>query len=237
MRKRKRKNKEVVCGTSQLTISEVKISRHSPSVFHLFFADDSFVFLEASEESTSHLKSILNNYQFLLGQKDKYLGIPSLILRCKKDMFKFLEDKFRKTISRWKGACLSPAGKETLIKSIAFSFPIHAMTCFKLPRDIYKKFDRLISNFWWGNSSTSKPIHWTSWHSLSKSKLHGGMGFRNFETLNQALLAKQGWSLFNRSNNLAAKIFQREILSQLLVHSCYNWPQSVLDLAESSLWG
>ncbi|CAN0907002.1 hypothetical protein LINGRAHAP2_LOCUS24562 [Linum grandiflorum] len=55
----------------QLTqvLSGVKISRHSPSISHLFFADGCFIFLEASKDSASHLKVLLDKYQFLSGQK------------------------------------------------------------------------------------------------------------------------------------------------------------------------
>ncbi|CAN0902963.1 LINE-1 reverse transcriptase homolog [Linum grandiflorum] len=44
-----------------------------------------------------------------IGMQDKYLGIPSLVPRSKKDMFRDLEDKLRKRLAGWKNACLSAA--------------------------------------------------------------------------------------------------------------------------------
>ncbi|CAN0906205.1 LINE-1 reverse transcriptase homolog [Linum grandiflorum] len=62
-----------------------------------------------------------------IGSQDKYLGLPSLIPKSKKDMFKSLEDKLRRKLTGWKSTNLSLAGKEILIKSVATSFPLYAM--------------------------------------------------------------------------------------------------------------
>ncbi|CAN0860250.1 hypothetical protein LINGRAHAP2_LOCUS7896, partial [Linum grandiflorum] len=122
------------------------IAKFAPRISHLFFADDSFIFLKAEADSISCLRNLFNQYQQLSGEKinfgkfafyfshntppslqefygrilgvksigfqDKYLGIPSLVPRSKKAMFRELEDKLRKRLVGWKNACLSPAGKE-----------------------------------------------------------------------------------------------------------------------------
>lgn len=46
----------------------VKVWRNAPSFNHLLFADDSLIFLKASEDSALHLQSILNLYENCSGQ-------------------------------------------------------------------------------------------------------------------------------------------------------------------------
>ena len=62
--------------------------------------------------------------------------------------------------------------------------------------------------FWWGQKQHESKIAWIGWKKLSQPKLKGGMGFRNLQAFNLALLAKQGWRLLTNQNSLVAKIFK-----------------------------
>ena len=48
---------------------------------------------------------------------------------------------------------------------------------------------------------------WVSWKKC-KSKLYGGMGFRNLQAFNLALLAKQGWQILTHPNSLVARVYK-----------------------------
>ncbi|KAL5847619.1 hypothetical protein ACOSQ3_011143 [Xanthoceras sorbifolium] len=47
-----------------------------------------------------------------------------------------------------------------------------------------------------------------SWDFLCRHKLKGGLGFRNLESFNQSLLAKQGWILLEYPDSLAARVLK-----------------------------
>lgn len=60
----------------------------------------------------------------------KYFGLPEQFGRKKKLMLQYISEKVRSKINGWQTRFLSTAGKETLIKSVAYAMPIYAMNCF-----------------------------------------------------------------------------------------------------------
>ena len=49
---------------------------------------------------------------------------------------------------------------------------------------------------------------WVGWRKMCKSKLQGGMGFRNLKAFNSAMLAKQGWRLLSNPSSLVARLYR-----------------------------
>ena len=55
-------------------------------------------------------------------------------------------------IKGWQTRYLSDAGKETLIKAVAYAMPIYSMNCFKVPIELCSETDSIIARFWWGST-------------------------------------------------------------------------------------
>ena len=85
---------------------------------------------------------------------------------------------------------LSMGGKEILIKAVAQTIPIYTMSCFQLPNGLCDDLESMMRNFWWGQKDQETKIAWVGWRKMCKSKLQAGMGFRNLQAFNLAMLAK-----------------------------------------------
>ena len=95
-----------------------------------------------------------------------------------------------------------------LIKTAVQAIPTYTMSCFKLPKGLIKELEVMIKKIWWGNCSGSRKTHWVKWDRLCEAKEVGGMGFKEIEKFNDALLAKQVWQLINNSNSLCHRVFK-----------------------------
>nr|GMC69537.1 uncharacterized protein LOC109164833 [Ipomoea batatas] len=83
------------------------------------------------------------------------------------------------------------------------------MSVFLIPKDIVRDIECAINAFWWGTEYGSrKGICWKSWSKLCTPKDWGGIGFRQFDQFNSALLYKQAWRLIQNPSSLVARVFQ-----------------------------
>jgi hypothetical protein len=121
---------------------------------------------------------------------EKYLGMPTDVGTSTNGAFKYLKDRVWKKIQGWLEMLLSSGGKEVLIKSVAQALTTYCMSCFKLPRGLCKHINGLIRNFWWGSKEGKRKTCWVAWEAMTKPKGLGGLGFRDIELFNVALLAR-----------------------------------------------
>ena len=108
------------------------------------------------------------------------------------------------------------------------------MGCFKLPKSLCKDIESLVQEFQWGYSGNSRKIHWTAWKKLCAPKSHRGLGFRDLENFNLALLGKQIWRLVHNKDSMFYKVFKARFFpncsildSGVKTMGSYAW-QSVL---------
>ncbi|KAH0991187.1 hypothetical protein GBA52_002670 [Prunus armeniaca] len=81
------------------------------------------------------------------------------------------------------------------------------MGVFQLPQTLCKELSAMIARFWWGKSN-QRGIHWMGWRMLCQPKCMGGLGLKNFEAFNKALVAKQAWRILEKPNSLVPKILK-----------------------------
>ncbi|XP_027088726.1 uncharacterized protein LOC113782471 [Coffea eugenioides] len=143
-----------------------------------------------------------------------------VITRTKELIFGYIEDNIRRRMQNWKNKFLSSAGKEILSKSVATAMPTYTMACFKLHCKLCKEICALMANYWRGEQDNRNKIHWVSWKKMTKDKKEGGLGFKDIQSFNKALPAKQIWRIITHPNLLANKVFKAKYFSKGNIQSC-----------------
>ncbi|XP_050237967.1 uncharacterized protein LOC126687449 [Mercurialis annua] len=220
----------------------IQLTRHCPSISHLFFADDSLIFAQITPTTSSVVKHIIQSYGQASGQiinltkssvsfsrntpeslanqimqelnlslmlpSDKYLGLPVQVLSSKNVTFAGLLSILQSKLSGWKEKFLSQGGKEVLIKAVLMAIPVYAMMCFLLPKSLNNRINRLISKFWWGEHNEDRKIAWVAWAKMCRSKWQGGLGIRDLDAFNRALLAKQCWRIMQNPDSVLFQLWK-----------------------------
>ena len=145
----------------------------------------------------------------------KYLGLPSFIGRSKNQVFSILKERVGQKLAGWKGKLLFMGGKEILIKAVAQAIPTYTMSCFQLPQ---------------GQKHQETKMAWVGWKQMCYPKFKGGLGFRNLQAFNVAMLAKQAWRILTNPTSLFARVLKAryfpsgDILSAILgSNPSYSW--------------
>ena len=95
----------------------------------------------------------------VIKQHEKYIGLPSLVGKNKRNTFNDIKETLGKKLAGWKEKLLSKASKEILIKVVALVIPTYTMSCFKIPESLCDDLTSMIRNFWWGQNPRRGKFH------------------------------------------------------------------------------
>lgn len=77
---------------------------------------------------------------------EKYLGMPAVVGRSKREVFAYLKDIVWNRIKRWNERDFSMAGREVLIKAVLQAIPTYVMSCFLIPSTCSKRSKSLLGS-------------------------------------------------------------------------------------------
>jgi hypothetical protein len=113
-----------------------------------------------------------------------------------------------KCLNSWNSRQLSFGGRITLINSVLTSLPLYYFSFFKAPCCVLKSLESIQRNFLWGSGPEQRKVCWVKWDQICLPKERGGLGVKNLEYFNLALLAKWKWRFINDGDAIWAGILR-----------------------------
>ncbi|CAA7048221.1 unnamed protein product [Microthlaspi erraticum] len=154
------------------------------------------------------------------GGNGKYLGLPEAFGRKKKDLFNAVVDRIRQRAISWSSKQLSGAGKLVMLKSVLSSMPTYSMSCFKLPVNLCQRIQSVLTRFWWDGNDGKRKMCWIAWDKLTLGKREGGLGLRDIQCFNDALLSKLSWRLISNPECLLARLLKGKYFPETTFLDC-----------------
>ncbi|KAF3788495.1 Transposon TX1 uncharacterized protein [Nymphaea thermarum] len=106
-----------------------------------------------------------------------YLGLQITLSPPTPSFWDGLEQKLSDRLQCWQGKLLSFSGRITLAKHCLASIPLHALSVFRPPVAVLRRFDKLIRKFVWnGDRPSDRLAHWDV---VAFPHLLGGAGVTN----------------------------------------------------------
>ena len=180
---------------------------------------------------TQFIQQVKNQWGIKQLPKDvKYLGLPLFLSANKSKDLAFVKDKLEARVCGWKSKCLSWMGA-TLIKTVAQASPIYGMSAFKFPKGLCEDLNAIVRKFWWNPKKEDNRFYTPmTWSNLCRPLSDGGLGFRPFESFNEAMIAKLAWWVLSNRDNFCVKVLR----AKYKVGS--NWLQARPTGAASFSW-
>ncbi|CAL5186225.1 unnamed protein product [Lathyrus oleraceus] len=137
-----------------------------------------------------------------------FLGIPIGGNHRRRIFWSMMMAKLKKRLSGWRGKHLSLGGKVTLLNSVLNNVPIFLLSFFKAPKCVLEEIIKIQRNFLWGDGGGSRKMCWVSWDKICLRTEEGGLGVKNVEWFNLALMSKWGWRFLNDKHAIWFKLLQ-----------------------------
>ncbi|XP_042514311.1 uncharacterized protein LOC122088975 [Macadamia integrifolia] len=221
---------EVLChGMSDLaTKSHIKPlsgPRGADVPTHLLFADDVFIFINASKRKQWIAEELeIPCYNF----PTKYLGVEIFQGRVKRDPLLPVMDKIKAKLAGWKGKLLSMAGTVELVKSVISGITLHNFSVYWWPSPLIRNLEKWMRNFIWTGEIDSSKATTVKWDTICKPKEEGGLGIRRLREVNMTLIAKLAWSIKAEDSQLSSLLRARFLFHSGLPKRSYRrssiWP-------------
>ncbi|KAL0295720.1 UNVERIFIED_CONTAM: hypothetical protein Sangu_3187900 [Sesamum angustifolium] len=130
----------------------------------------------------------------------RYLGVPLITSKLSRADCAPLILKIEARIAGWNQLKLTYAGRTQLIKSVLSSIHQYWCSVFILPKGVIKTIEAKFRNFLW-RGGTESGGYKVAWEQVCKPTLHGGLGIRNIQTMNNALMGKHLWQILTKKHD------------------------------------
>ncbi|GLT77628.1 hypothetical protein SLA2020_491960 [Shorea laevis] len=138
----------------------------------------------------------------------KYLGILVKANPKKQATWQPVIECITRRLSNWKSGLLSFGGCIILLNSVLSSIPVYFFSIYRAPKKVIQTLTSIQRKFLWGGTEERDKIAWFSWDRICRGKLEGGLGVKNLEHFNLALLGKWRWRFLIKKEALWVKVIR-----------------------------
>lgn len=165
------------------------------------FAKSTFIPLNVPQQDLHWVSGILGCTQTAF--PTTYLGMPLTIKAPVKEDFLPLIERIEKRLAGWQAKLLSRGGRLELVHTVLSTIPTYHMICFKFPKWVIKRIDKVRRNFLWGKSTNQvRGISLCNWPLVCLPKPWGGLGLLDLELRNISLLMRWWWKGYKEPTSL-----------------------------------
>ena len=125
-----------------------------------------------------------------------YLGLPISDKHLTAEQWMFLIQRLADRVEPWLGRFLSSGVRLILSNSCLASLPMYAMGLFLLVEGVHKQFDSIRAKFFWEGAGPHRKYHMVNWPDVCRPKECGGLGILNSKLMNEALMIKWIWKIY-----------------------------------------
>ncbi|KAF3786574.1 reverse transcriptase-like protein [Nymphaea thermarum] len=152
-----------------------------------------------------------------------YLGLQIMLSSPAPSFWDGLEQKLIDRLQCWQGKLLSLPGRITLARHCLASVPLHALSVFRPPVAVLRRFDKLIRKFVWdGDRHSDRLAHWNV---VAFPRLLGGAGVTNLSRTCEFSLCFWWWRLATEYSPITQFISSKfDLPSPSIWHSSISHP-------------
>ncbi|CAM8935518.1 unnamed protein product [Rhodiola kirilowii] len=123
----------------------------------------------------------------------RYLGLPLSSRSLSRKDCDILIAKITNRLDCWSSRCLSRAGRRVLVQSVLQAMVFFWARVCILPKTVIRAVNAICARFLWKGNCDKKGGHLVRLADVCKSKGEGGLGLKNMENMNLAMVMSQMW--------------------------------------------
>ena len=140
----------------------------------------------------------------------RYLGLPLADRRLLRRDWQPMIEKVESRLGGWRARILSRGGWLVLLKAVLSAIPTFFMSIFRMPAGVRRLLETVMRDFFW-HGPRQDPARGTTlvaWETVCRPVTQGGLGVRQLQHTNVALLTKWVWRLMQPPGDLTSRILQ-----------------------------
>ncbi|KAL9678905.1 hypothetical protein QQ045_016756 [Rhodiola kirilowii] len=132
----------------------------------------------------------------------RHLGFPLTSKSLSSHECSAIIQRLTSRLNCWSNRFLSRAGKRVLIISVLQAIVFYRASICILPKKVLQGINSICANFLWNGKAEGRGCHLISWNAVCLDKREGGLGIKNLEVMNEALVLNQLWDLTRNSQSI-----------------------------------